>query len=42
MDSIQEILVYLILFLAVFYLGYLAFGKKSAKGCSACPANGNI
>ncbi|MBI4930932.1 MAG: FeoB-associated Cys-rich membrane protein [Bacteroidetes bacterium] len=38
----QQILVYLMLASAVFYLGYrayLTFRKKSAKGCASCPAN---
>lgn len=40
----QEVLIYLILSSAVFYLGYrgyLAFRKKSAKTCASCPANEN-
>jgi len=39
----QQVLEYFILSSAVFYLGYRAYfsflKKKSAKGCSSCPAN---
>ncbi|MEK6615243.1 MAG: hypothetical protein AABZ32_03900 [Bacteroidota bacterium] len=41
--QMQQVLVYLILASAVFYLGYrvyLAVRKKSAKGCASCLANG--
>ena len=40
----QQVLVYIVLSSALFYLGYrayLAFFKKKAAGCANCPANDN-